>query len=145
MDVNVKGVFFTTKYAVLLMKKDGGGSIINISSGYGIKGSPVGFAAYSASKGAVRLLTKSTAVAHARDGVRANCIFPGAISTPLLQEAINLSPDPVAAEAFYHAAQPIGHVGHPNDIAYGCLYLASDESKFCVGAELAIDGGFVAQ
>jgi cyclopentanol dehydrogenase len=146
MNVNVKGVYFATKYAVLLMKKNGGGSIINISSGYGIKAAPLGgFATYSASKGAVRMLTKSTAVSHARDGVRANCIFPGAISTPSLQEAIDLAPDPAAAEEFYHQAQPIGHVGHPNDIAYGALYLASDESKFCIGTELAIDGGLLAQ
>jgi NAD(P)-dependent dehydrogenase (short-subunit alcohol dehydrogenase family) len=144
MDVNVKGVFFATKYAVPLMKKGGGGSIINISSAYGIIGSP-GFAAYHASKGAVRLLTKSTALAHAREGVRANSIHPGAIDTPLLREAIDKSPDPKAIEAHFAAAQPIGRLGKPEEIAYGCLFLASDESRFCVGTELTIDGGMVAQ
>ena len=144
MDVNVKGVFFATKYAVPLMKKNGGGSIINISSAYGLIGS-TGFAAYHASKGAVRLLTKSTALAHAREGVRANSIHPGAIDTPLLREAIDKSPDPKAIEKIFKEAQPIGRLGKPEEIAYGCLFLASDESKFCVGSEFSIDGGMVAQ
>jgi len=144
MDVNVKGVFLATKYAVPLMKKGGGGSIINISSAYGIIGSP-GFAAYHASKGAVRLLTKSTAVTHARDGVRANSIHPGAVDTPLLREALDGSPDPAALEKQFASMQPIGRLGKPEEIAYGCLYLASDESKFCIGCELSIDGGMVAQ
>ena len=144
MNINVKGVFFATKHAVPLMKKNGGGSIINISSAYGIKGSP-GFAAYHASKGAVRTLTKSTAIAHARDGIRANSIHPGGIDTPLLREAINTNPDPVAFETAVASATPIGRLGQPIEIAYGCLFLASDESKFCIGAEFCIDGGMVAQ
>ncbi|MGH8516836.1 MAG: SDR family NAD(P)-dependent oxidoreductase [Panacagrimonas sp.] len=144
MDVNVKGVFLATKYAVPLMKRGGGGSIINISSAYGIIGSP-GFAAYHASKGAVRLLTKSTAVTHAKDGIRANSIHPGAIDTPLLREAIDTNPDPALFERTVAAGQPIGRLGKPEEIAYGCLYLASDESTFCIGAELCIDGGMVAQ
>jgi len=143
MEVNVKGVFFASKFAVMLMKKSGGGSIVNISSGYGIIGS-TGFAAYHASKGAVRALTKATAVANARDGIRANCIFPGAIKTPLLGEAIRLSPDPKAAEIYFAQSQPVGRLGKPEEIAYGCLYFVSDESKFCIGAELSIDGGMVA-
>jgi NAD(P)-dependent dehydrogenase (short-subunit alcohol dehydrogenase family) len=144
MDVNVKGVFLSTKYAVPLMKKNGGGSIINISSAYGIIGSP-GFAAYHASKGAVRLLTKSTAVTHARDGIRANSIHPGAVDTPLLREAITTNPDPVLFEKTVAQAQPIGRLGRPEEIASGCLFFASDESKFCIGSELSIDGGMVAQ
>jgi len=144
MAVNVKGVFFATKHAVTLMKKGGGGSIINISSAYGIIGS-AGFGAYHASKGAVRTFTKATAVAHAKDGIRANSIHPGPIDTPLLREAIDKSPDPKAIEELFSAAQPIGRLGKPEEIAYGCLYFASDESKFCIGAELAIDGGMVAQ
>lgn len=144
MDVNVKGVFLATKYAVPLMKKNGGGSIINISSAYGMIGSP-GFAAYHASKGAVRLLTKSTAVAHARQGIRANSIYPGGIDTPLLREAINTNPDPKGFENTISNLTPIGRLGKPMEIAYGCLFLASDESKFCIGAELSIDGGLVAQ
>ena len=144
MDVNVKGVFLATKYAVPLMKKNGGGSIINISSAYGMIGSP-GFGVYHASKGAVRLLTKATAVAHAREGVRANSIHPGGIDTPLLREAINTNPDPALFENAISNMTPIGRLGKPIEIAYGCLFLASDESKFCIGAELSIDGGLVAQ
>lgn len=144
MNVNVKGVFMATKYAVPLMKKNGGGSIINISSAYGMVGSP-GFGAYHASKGAVRLLTKGTAVAHARQGIRANSIHPGGIDTPLLREAINTNPDPKAFEASISNATPIGRLGVPMEIAYACLFLASDESKYCIGAELSVDGGLVAQ
>ena len=144
MDVNVKGIFLSTKYAVPLMKRSGGGSIINIASAYGIVGSP-GFGAYHASKGAVRLLTKSTAVTHARDGIRANCICPGAIDTPLLREAIVTNPDPALFENTVKQAQPIGRLGRPEEIAFGCLFFASDESTFCIGADLSIDGGMVAQ
>lgn len=144
MNVNVKGVFFATKHAVPLMRKNGGGSIINISSAYGIKGS-TGFAAYHASKGAVRTLTKGTAIAHAREGIRANSIHPGAIDTPLIREAINTNPDPKGFEHAVSSATPIGRLGQPIEIAYGCLFLASDESKFCIGAEFCIDGGMVAQ
>lgn len=143
MNVNVKGVFFATKFAVPVMIKNGGGSIINLSSVYGLIGSQ-GYAAYHASKGAVRLLTKSTAIAHARKGIRANSIHPGAIDTPLLRKTINSMPDPVAAEAAFINGQPAGYLGHPIEIAYGCLFLASDESKFVMGTELVIDGGMVA-
>ena len=144
MDINVKGVFLATKYAVPAMKRTGGGSIINISSAYGIVGSP-GFAAYHASKGAVRLLTKSTAVTHARDGIRANSIHPGAIDTPLLRTAMNACIDPREMETRVKDSTPIGRLGQPDEVAYGCLFLASDESKFIIGAELSIDGGMVAQ
>lgn len=144
MNVNVKGVFLATKYALPQMKKNGGGSIVNISSAYAMIGTK-GFAAYHASKGAVRTFTKATAVAHAAEGIRANSIHPGAVDTPLLREAINGTPDPKATEAAFTLGQPIGRLGRPEEIAYGCLYLASDESKFCIGAELSIDGGMVAQ
>jgi cyclopentanol dehydrogenase len=144
MNINVKGVFLATKYAVPIMKRNGGGSIINISSAYGIVGSP-GFAAYHASKGAVRLLTKSTAVTHARDGIRANSIHPGAIDTPLLRQALNACIDPREMETRVKDSTPIGRLGLPEEVANGCLYLASDESRFVIGAELSIDGGMVAQ
>jgi cyclopentanol dehydrogenase len=143
MDVNVKGVFLATKYAVPLMKKNGGGSIINISSAYGIIGS-VGFGAYHASKGAVRTFTKSTAVTHAKDGIRANSIHPGAIDTPLLREAIDRNDDPAGFERLVAAQQPIGRLGRPVESAYGCLFRSSVDCTFCVGAELSIDGGMVA-
>ncbi len=144
MAVNAKGVFLGTKHAVAAMRKSGGGSIINTSSIFGLIGSP-GFAAYHASKGAVRLLTKSTALAHAKENIRANSIHPGVIETPMLREVIEAEPDPEAARAEWMKGEPIGRFGRPEDIAYGALYLASDESSFVTGAELVIDGGWTAQ
>jgi NAD(P)-dependent dehydrogenase (short-subunit alcohol dehydrogenase family) len=144
MDVNVKGVFLGTKYAVPEMKKRGGGSIINTSSIFGLIGSP-GFAAYHASKGAVRLLTKSTALAHAGDNIRANSICPGVIETPMFAQVLSESANPDTARAEWMKTEPIGRFGRPDDIAYGALYLASDESAYITGTELVIDGGYTAQ
>jgi NAD(P)-dependent dehydrogenase (short-subunit alcohol dehydrogenase family) len=144
MAVNAKGVFLCTKHALPEMRKAGGGSIINISSIFGLVGSP-GFAAYHASKGAVRLLTKSTALAHAAEGIRCNSIHPGVIQTPMLEEVIAASPDPAAARAEWTALEPVGRFGRPEDIAYGALYLACQESSFVTGTELVIDGGFTAR
>lgn len=144
MAVNVKGVWLTTKYAIPEMKKVGGGSIINFSSVYGIVGTQ-GFAAYHASKGAVRAYTKSTAIANASAGIRCNSVHPGAIDTPQLRGVMSLSPDPKAAEEAFLQAEPMGRLGQPIEVAYGCVYFASDESKFVTGAELYIDGGYLAQ
>lgn len=144
MDVNVKGVFLGTKYAVPEMKKNGGGSIINTSSIFGLVGSP-GFAAYHASKGAVRLLTKSTALAHAADKIRANSICPGVIETPMFAQVLREAPNPDTARAEWMQNEPIGRFGRPDDIAYGALYLASDESSYITGTELVIDGGYTAR
>ncbi|MCS6925096.1 MAG: SDR family oxidoreductase [Candidatus Binatia bacterium] len=144
MDVNVKGVFLGTKYAIPEMKKNGGGSIINTSSIFGLVGSP-GFAAYHASKGAVRLLTKSTALAHAAENIRCNAICPGVIETPMFAEVLSAAPDPDRARAEWLATEPIGRFGRPDDIAYGALYLASDESSYVTGTELVIDGGYTAR
>jgi NAD(P)-dependent dehydrogenase (short-subunit alcohol dehydrogenase family) len=144
MNVNVKGVFLGTKYAVPAMKKSGGGSIINTSSIFGLIGSP-GFAAYHASKGAVRLLTKSTALTHAGDNIRANSICPGVIETPMFAQVLSESPNPDTARAEFMQAEPIGRFGRPDDIAYGALYLAADESAYVTGTELVIDGGYTAQ
>jgi NAD(P)-dependent dehydrogenase (short-subunit alcohol dehydrogenase family) len=143
LDVNLKGVFLCTKHAIGAMKRSGGGSIINISSVFGLVGSP-GFAAYHASKGGVRLLTKSTAMAHAPEKIRCNSIHPGVIETPMLQAVIDRSEDPVAARAEWMKSEPIGRFGRPEDIAYGALYLASDEAAFVTGSELVIDGGYTA-
>jgi len=143
MDINGKGVFLCTKHAIPAMRRAGGGSIINMSSVFGLIGSP-GFAAYHASKGAVRLLTKSTALAHAKEGIRANSIHPGAIDTPMLRALIDMEPDPKAAEVEWLKVEPIGRFGRPEDIAYGALYLASDEASFVTGTELVIDGGWTA-
>jgi len=126
------------------MRKAGGGSIINVSSIFGLVGSP-GFAAYHASKGAVRLLTKSTALAHAAEGIRCNSIHPGVIQTPMIEEVIAASADPASARAEWTALEPVGRFGRPEDVAYGALYLACQESSFVTGAELVIDGGFTAR
>ena len=114
---------------------------MNISSTAGLVGSPYGSAAYTASKGAVRLFTKVTAMQHAQDKIRCNSVHPGPIDTPMIQESLA---DPARREDF-HQRTPLGRIGTPEDIAYGVLYLASDESSFVTGSELVIDGGRTAQ
>ena len=141
MAVNAKGVFLGTKHAIPAMRRAGGGSIVNISSTAGLVGSPYGSAAYTASKGAVRLFTKVTAIQHARDKIRCNSVHPGPIDTPMIQESLA---DPARREDFLQRT-PLGRIGTPEDIAYGVLYLASDESSFVTGSELVIDGGRTAQ
>lgn len=142
--VNAKGVFFLTKHGVRAMLQSGGGSVTNISSAYGIVGAP-GYAAYCGSKGAVRTFTKSTAIEHAAQGIRANSIHPGVVETPMLQDIFAGTEDPEATRAAYSAQQPNGFNGAPEDIAWGCVYLASDEARFVNGVELPIDGGLVAR
>lgn len=134
--VNTEGTFLGMKYGTLLMKKSGEGSIINISSMYGIVGSP-GSIAYHASKGAVRLMTKSAALELAEDLVRVNSIHPGVIMTPMSSGKDGQHP--------LEDRIPLPILGEPIDIAYGALYLASDESRYVTGTELIIDGGFTAQ
>jgi len=144
-NVNVKGVFFCTKHAIPLMKKNGGGSIVNLSSIYGLISAP-DVPPYHASKGAVRLMTKTDALLYAADKIRVNSVHPGFIWTPMV-EGFTKGQHLNADEAHEALAQlhPVGHVGEPNDIAYGILYLVSDESKFVTGAELVIDGGYTAR
>ena len=140
--INVKGVFFCTKHAIPLMRKGSGGSVINISSIFGIVGSP-DLPPYHASKAAVRLMSKTDALLYAKDNIRVNSIHPGFIWTAFMEELGQRLPEGV--EAFrkqLDELHPIGHVGEPDDIAYGILYLASDESKFVTGSELIIDGGY---
>lgn len=145
MGVNVSGVFFCTKHAIPFMKKTGGGSIINMSSIYGIVGA-ADLPPYHASKGAIRMMSKNDALFYAKDNIRVNSIHPGFIWTPLVEQLAQDSPEGVTAFKEQLASHhPIGHLGEPDDIAYGVLYLASDESKFITGAELVIDGGYTAQ
>ena len=138
--VNAKGVFLGTKAAIPAMREAGGGSIINISSTAGLVGSPNGSASYTATKGAVRLFTKSTAIQHAREGIRCNSIHPGPIETDMIADTLN---DP-ANMALRMQRLPLGRVGKPSEIAYGAIYLASDESSFVTGSEVVIDGGTTA-
>ena len=141
MDINSKGVFLGTKAAIPEMRKAGGGSIINISSVAGLIGTAYS-AAYGASKGAVRLFTKSTAIQYAREGIRANSIHPGVIDTPMT--APNLLADEASRQRSIER-HPLGRVGEAQDVAYGALFLASDESSFMTGSELVIDGGLTAR
>lgn len=142
--VNLDGVFLGTKYGIEAMRKSGGGSIVNLSSIEGLVGDP-DLAAYNASKGGVRIFTKSAALHCARQGygIRINSVHPGYIWTPMV-EAVSGGKD---TDKYRHLVglHPIGHLGEPDDIAYGVLYLASDESKFVTGSELVIDGGYTAQ
>ncbi len=139
LDVNAKGVFLGTKLAIPAMRASGGGSIVNISSVAGIIGSQQS-TAYNASKGAVRLLTKTTAIQYAQEGIRANSVHPGPIDTQMLDEVF---PDQESRENRVSNI-PIGRMGTVDDVAYGVLFLASDESSYMTGSELVIDGGFTA-
>ncbi len=145
MSINLDGVFLGTRAAIAAMK-DRGGSIINLSSIEGLIGDP-NLAAYNASKGGVRIFTKSAALHCAKAGykIRVNSVHPGYILTPMVEGYAGCQADPEAAKAALAALHPVGHLGEPDDIAYGVLYLASDESKFVTGAELVIDGGYTAQ
>ena len=141
MDINSKGVFLGTKAAIPEMRRSGGGSIVNISSISGIAGQSYVSAVYNASKGAVRIFTKSTAIQYASEGIRANSIHPGPIDTPMT--AFRQGDPQAVADSIGRI--PLGRNGVPDDVAYGVLYLASDESSFVTGSELVIDGGFIAQ
>lgn len=142
--INVKGVFFCTKHAVPLLRKAGGGSIINLSSIYGLVSAP-DIPPYHASKGAVTLMTKTDALLYAADGIRVNSIHPGFIWTPLVEAHLKAAGDPAGGRAATAALHPLGHMGEPDDIAWGIVYLASDEAKFVTGSELVIDGGYTAR
>jgi len=145
MDINVKGVFFCTKYAINHMRKSGGGSIVNISSIYGIISAP-DLPAYHASKGAVRSMSKTDALLYAKDKIRVNSVHPGFIWTPLVETHLKDSGSTLeAGRKSLNALHPLGRVGEPEEIASGILFLASDESSFVTGAELVIDGGYTAQ
>ena len=145
MDVNVNGVFYCTKAAIPHMRDKGGGSIVNLSSIYGIVGAP-DIPPYHASKGAVREMSKTDAVLYAKEGIRVNSVHPGFIWTPLVEAMAEASED--GAEAFrahLDELHPVGHVGEPGDIAAGIAYLASEDAKFVTGSELVIDGGYTAR
>ncbi|MQF68730.1 glucose 1-dehydrogenase [SAR202 cluster bacterium AD-804-J14_MRT_500m] len=135
MNVNATGVFLGTKMAIPEMRKIGGGSIVNISSVSGILA--LGFPSYNASKGAIRIFTKNIAVEYAKDNIRVNSIHPGVIDTSMT----NVGGQAEKSENIQ--AVPMGRIGSPEEVAYGALFLASDESSYMTGAEMVIDGGFM--
>jgi NAD(P)-dependent dehydrogenase (short-subunit alcohol dehydrogenase family) len=139
MEVNATGVFLGTKSVIPAMQRAGGGSIINISSICGIVGSFAN-AAYHASKGAVRIFSKSAAIQYAKDQIRVNSVHPGFVDTPMARPGL-LGNESGKARM---DATPLGRFGKPYDIAMGCLYLASDEASWVTGSELVIDGGLTA-
>src|SRR6516162_2098934 len=141
MEVNATGVFLGTKAAIPAMRRAGGGSIVNISSQLGLVGTDNSSPQYQASKGAVRLLTKTTAIQYAKDGIRANSVHPGPIVTAMTERR---RADPAQRQLMISRI-PLGRYGEPDEVAYGVLYLASDESKYVTGSELVIDGGWTAQ
>jgi 3(or 17)beta-hydroxysteroid dehydrogenase len=141
MAINAKGVFLGTKTAIPAMRRAGGGSIINISSQLGLVGTDNSSPQYQSSKGAVRLLTKATAIQYAREGIRANSVHPGPIITAMTERRRG---EPAQRDLMISRI-PLGRYGEPDEVAYGVLYLASDESAYVTGSELVIDGGWTAQ
>ncbi len=144
MAVNVKGVFFCTKHAIPWLRKAGRGSIINLSSIYGLIGAG-DVSAYHASKGAVREMSKNDAISFAKDKIRVNSLHPGFIWTPMVENFAKSAGDAEQARKALDALHPLGHIGEADDIAWGIVYLASEEAKFVTGSELVIDGGYTAR
>jgi 3(or 17)beta-hydroxysteroid dehydrogenase len=144
--VNSDGVFLGCREAFRAMKPGGGGSIVNISSVAGLVGDG-DLPAYCASKGAVRLLTKSVALHGARRGanIRCNSVHPGFIQTPMVDGLAAAYPDPKVARERLEQANPLRRIGEVDDVAYLVLYLASDEAKFVTGGEFVVDGGATAR
>ncbi|WP_424988079.1 SDR family NAD(P)-dependent oxidoreductase [Microbulbifer sp. S227A] len=138
-NVNARGTFIGVRGAVPLMKQNGGGSIINVSSTFALIGR-AGFGIYCASKGAVRLLTKSVAAEVAEDQIRVNSIHPGLIETPMTEEMI----DTQEKLDFILGSAPLRRAGTPEEVSALVLYLASDESRFVIGSEMVVDGGMAA-
>lgn len=137
LDVDQTGVYLGMRAVLPAMRERGAGSIINLSSAWGVVGG-VGVAAYNAAKGAVGSMSRNAAVTYAREGIRVNAVVPGWIRTPLTDR------QPADANERVIGATPAGHGGEPEDIAAGCVYLAGDDARFVTGTELVIDGGFLA-
>ncbi|GAA0349261.1 glucose 1-dehydrogenase [Oceanobacillus sp. FSL W7-1281] len=137
MDINLNGCVIGMKYVIPEMQKAGGGSLINISSIGGIVGM-AGSSPYTAAKGALRSLSKSAAVEYGKDKIRVNSVHPGIIETPMTADSF------ADATPYYQTFTQLPYFGNPEDVAYGVLFLASDESRFMTGAELVIDGGWTA-
>jgi NAD(P)-dependent dehydrogenase (short-subunit alcohol dehydrogenase family) len=140
MALNIDSMFYMCRLVVPQMKKQNGGSIVTVTSISGLQGLPVAHT-YTAAKGAAINLTRSIAITYCNDGVRANCIAPGFIDTPMVASVLGLFDDPAMADRLCPMKRP----GTADEMAYGCLYFASDESTYCQGSVLVIDGGTTAR
>lgn len=145
LNTNLTASFLTCKYAIPEMRKRGGGAIVNTSSAQAFASQKT-VAAYAASKGGIVSFTKTVALDHAADGIRCNCVAPGSIHTPMLDDAAQtFAPDdPPRALAAWGQQHPIGRVGRPDEVARTVLFLASDDASFITGACLSVDGGLLA-
>jgi NAD(P)-dependent dehydrogenase (short-subunit alcohol dehydrogenase family) len=140
IDVGLKGTFLVSKHLIPLMAAGGGGSIINIGSGWGVKGGPKA-AAYCAAKGGIINLTRAMAIDHGPQNIRVNCVSPGDTDTPLLRDEarqLGIDEDEWLAES---AERPLARLGEPKDVAMAVYFLASDLSSWISGANLVVDGG----
>ena len=140
MAINLDSAFFTARALIPHMRDMGGGSVVNVASISGFQGLPVAHA-YCASKGGMINLTRSMCVAYAKDAIRSNCVCPGLTATPMVESVLPVFEDEAQAEAL----TPMRRPGTPEEMAYGCLYLASDEASYCNGSVLVIDGGTTAR
>lgn len=143
LDVNLTGAFLCAKYCIPLMRRGGGGVIVNVASEAGLVGIK-GQVAYNVTKAGLIGLTRSLAVDGAPE-VRANCICPGTSDTPLVAAAVARQPDPAAARRALESVRPMNRLGRPEEIAFGILCLASDDLAYATGAILSVDGGYTAQ
>jgi len=144
-NINVRGIFLMSKYAIPYMLEKGSGCIVNNSSILGLKASPAGFAAYASSKGAVNQLTKSMALEYANKGIRVNVICPGTVYTPMMDYLFDQWKDRKTGEERYISVHPIGRLAQPEEIAHAVLFLCDDKVKFMTGAALSVDGGMNAK
>ncbi len=144
IDINLKGTFLVSKYAIPHMKERGGGTIVNNSSDAGLVGNR-SCPAYCASKGGVTVMTKAMALDYAKDNIRVNCVNPGVIDTPMVAREVQLSGDPDKCVSQMDNDHPIGRIGRPEEVAKAVLFLASNESSFVTGTALSVDGGLTAQ
>jgi NAD(P)-dependent dehydrogenase (short-subunit alcohol dehydrogenase family) len=143
MAVNLRGAVLLARAAVPAMRASGGGVIVNVSSEAGLVAVP-GQVAYNVSKAGLLMLTRSIAVDHARDGIRAVSVCPGTTRTPLVEQAIQSAPDPEAHERWLASSRPAGRLGVPEEIAAAIVFVAGDQASFMTGSEIVVDGGYTA-